>query len=297
MNQQRLYGAYRPAKNLPDKSTGPSNSFKKVVGLFVIVLVLVAAITIRQNQQAHARAAAAAEATRRNNAVAKFKANLDRIASSDPLIDYSIDVSDSKYNLKSEYHSNEPSDAASTAKLISASLLLADIEKGQIKLTDRLGDGKVVYQLQAMVQRSDDNAWAQINDYLTHKSLQAYADGLGLNTYEAETNTISAADMTGFLRLLSEGKLLDSAHTKLLLSFMTHTNYEDFISPAVGRAYDFHHKVGLDADQVNDTAVISSDQDKLFISIFSNGHGSYNWEARAATFQEITKAAIAAYLD
>ena len=101
----------------------------------------------------------------------------------------------------------------------------------------------------------------------------------------------------GFILILIQGKLLNSSHTKLLMSYMQHTNYENFMAPAVDKVYSFYHKVGLNEDEVNETAAIVSDQDTLFVTIYSNGNGSYNWPQRATQFQQIVKAAINAYLN
>lgn len=258
---------------------------------------MVLGITIHSNQQAHAKAAAEAEAARHHVAIDKFRADLPGILSTSPLAKFSISITDSKYGESTTYNAGDNNDAASTAKLLTATLFLKKVESHQYSMGQSVGAAPASAQLKAMIKMSDDQAWADFNELLTHKALQSYADEIGLSSYDVDSNSLSASDMNNLVSQIYERKLLSAAHTSLLLSYMQHTNYEDFISPAVGSSYNFYHKVGANNDQVNDTGIISSDHDSLFITIFSDGGGSYNWSERAAIFQQITKAAINAYLD
>ncbi len=46
-----------------------------------------------------------------------------------------------------------------------------------------------------MINRSDNSAWEALNDYLGRDKLENYAHQNGLNSYEADRNVISTADM------------------------------------------------------------------------------------------------------
>jgi beta-lactamase class A len=82
----------------------------------------------------------------------------------------------------------------------------------------------------------------------------------------------------------------------MLMAYMQHTNYENFIAPAVNKSFSFYHKVGIDDDQVNDVVIIRSKDDVLALSIMTNGHGTYDWTARAGLMQKITDMTQQAYL-
>ena len=297
MNNPRPYGVYHPRQNPRAQAPKRPRSFKRSLTVAGVLLIVVLGITIHSNQQAHAKAAAEAEATRHHLAIDKFRTDLPGILSSSPLVKFSISITDSKYGESITYNAGDNNDAASTAKLLTATLFLKKVETHQYSLGQTVGGAPASAQLKAMVRLSDDQAWAYFNELLTHKALQSYAHEIGLNSYDADNNSLSASDMNNLISQIYQRKLLSGAHTSLLLSYMQHTNYEDFISPAVGNSYNFYHKVGANNDQVNDTGIISSDSDSLFITIFSDGGGSYNWPERAAIFQQITKAAINAYLD
>ena len=297
MHNPRPYGVYHPRQNSRAPAPKRPRSLKRSLTVVGVLLIVILGITIHSNQQAHAKAAAEAEAARHHIAIDKFRAALPGILSSSPLVKFSISITDSKYGESTTYNAGDHSDAASTAKLLTAALFLKKVESRQYSLEQSVGGAPASAQLKAMVSLSDDQAWANFNELLTHKALQSYADDIGMSSYDADTNSLSANDMNNLVSQIYERKLLSKAHTSLLLSYMQHTNYEDFISPAVTSPYNFYHKVGADNDEVNDTGIIASDGDNIFITIFSDGGGSYNWPDRAAKFQQITKAAISAYLD
>jgi len=297
MNQQRPYNSYTPAPRRNGKAESKKPVSIKHLGLIIFMLALVVAVFGVQNaQRAHARAAAAEQTAKHSSSVKAFNSRLAELSTRDPLVNFSVAIADSNYPQSSSYNAEIKSDAASTAKLLSASLFLKEVENGRYRLSQSIGGAPALSQLRLMVQQSDDTAWQQFNDLLGHKKLSSFADELGLSSYDSETNTISAADMNKLTRLLYSDNLLNRGHRQLLLSMMQHTNYEDFISPAVSKDFSLYHKVGINDDQVNDAAIIDNGYDVLFITIFSNGGGSYNWPHRAELMQSITRAAINAYL-
>jgi len=297
MTNYRPYNVYSPRRPERPKKSRRRLSVRQAMWLSLIFIVALAALRVDLAERAHAKAAAQAATARRVAAVAKLDVQIAQIADDNPQLSLSVATSDIARGQVAEYNANNVSDAASTAKVLSAALYLNEVEKGQKNLNQSIGGVSARQSLQLMVQQSDDTQWANINDLLSHSALQAYASGLGLASYNSDTNTLSAADMTKLLSLLYEGDLLNEAHTSLLLSFMQHTNREDFISPAVTASYSFYHKVGLDDDQVNDVGLIAGTDDTLVISIFTNGNSTYDWPARAALMQKITHLAEQAYFN
>ncbi len=229
MNNQRRYGVYHLRDyNHPITKPARNSNFKRAMLLTVCVFMVLGILSIYSNQRANARAALQAEAARRHIAVEKLQAALPSLISTSPLVKFSIYISDANYNEVADYNSSVKSDAASTAKLLSASLFLSKVETGHYKLSQRIGGIAASAQLKNMVKMSDDQAWSEINSLLSHKELRNYANSLGLDSYNAETNTISASDMNKLTRLIYTGQLLNEAHTNLLLSHMRNTNYEEF---------------------------------------------------------------------
>ena len=194
------------------------------------------------------------------------------------------------------YGQTGPMAAASVSKILTATDFLNQVELGNESLSETLEDGNTAsYDLQQMITVSDDNAWDSLNDELSYDQLQDYANQLGLNSYDALGNNLSASDTATLLSQLSRGKLLNPADTWLVLSYMKVANYRSFIIPAVPSHDTVYHKVGEVDDNVNDAAIISNGRQSIVLVIYTNGNGLYNWTARATLMQQIAKPVLSYY--
>jgi beta-lactamase class A len=213
-------------------------------------------------------------------------------------IDISVNLINLNNNQAVHYGVNQTFQAASTAKILTAAYYLHQVEAGQESLGETINGNTAEYELQQMIVVSDDNAWAALNEDLGYNNLQNYADTtLGINDYQAYNNSLSSGDIALALQKLWQGNLLNSSNTQLLLSYMKQANYRQYIVPAVPSYDTIYHKIGLYEDYVNDAAIITHNQQTFVIVIFTNGNGTYSWPERAATMQEITKAALKAYFN
>jgi beta-lactamase class A len=194
------------------------------------------------------------------------------------------------------YGSNGPYDAASDGKLLTAADYLHHVEQGTATLQQNIDGETAEYWIKIMLVNSDDNAWAELNDYLTHPDLAAYAASIGFTNYDPTVNTFLATDAASLLQKLYAGQLLNSADRSLMLGYLKQANYRGYIVAAVPGSDTVYHKIGLDDDEINDAAIIVSGQKTLILSIFTNGNGSYDLSARTQLIQSITRDAIAAYL-
>lgn len=187
-------------------------------------------------------------------------------------------------------------DAASTGKLLTASDFLHHIETGDASISTVIGGQSAVQLLKMMIINSDDNAWTTLNGYLGHPDLQAYAKSIGISDYDADNNSLSAGDITKLLQQLYDHQLLSNANRSLLLSYMAQASYRDFALPAVPASDKVYHKVGIDGDNVHDALIITNGSSSFELAIFTDGNGTYNWDARKLLMQTITSDAVAAYL-
>jgi beta-lactamase class A len=293
------YYIYRPGMNTPNsrqKSKGTKKTFGQKLSLVIWLLVLSFSIYIAYSKHTQAitneREATIAQAAKRSEAQQQFAAAVQSILDNDPTITYSVSAVDVSSGSSVKVGSGQPMNAASCAKILTAALFLHEAENGQTSLNSYLGGHTSKYQLRRLVQQSDDNAWVLFNDKLTHPALAAYAQNLGLSSYDPDTNTISAQDMSALLQKLYKGDLLNQSYTNLLLSYMQNTNYEQFIVPAVPTNYNVYHKVGFVDGEINDAAIITNGKQSITLSIFSNGKDIFDQYARAQTIQQITKAAL-----
>lgn len=282
----------------PSPPSSPQRSLLRRM-FFMLALVAIGLLVFKLGSQVktadHAAALAANE--HRQTQRQAFANTANKVINSNPGITFSVAAIDLNTNSQQVFGSTDPMEAASVGKLLTAALFLHETENRQASLGQTIGDGNAKDELQLLIQQSDDTAWQYFNDFLGHAALQDYAQSLGLASYDVDANSISTTDVAKLLRQLYLGHLLDARDTHLLLSFMTNTNYEDIVTPAVPTGDKIYHKVGLIDDNVNDAAIITSGQKSLVLVVFTDGHGAQNWDQRAGMIQQIAAACIQAYFN
>lgn len=206
-----------------------------------------------------------------------------------------IDLTDSKsygYGL-----STTPYLAASTTKVLTACLYLLDVQQGTTTLSQTINGHTAQYELQQMIVVSDDNAWAAFNDSLTHPALLAYAQSLGLTSYDPDQNTITTHDLASLLAQLYQHKLLNTQNTQLLLSYMQAADYQNFIGSSIPAGVQFYHKAGFLVDREMDAAVIDNGKHPYVLVIYTKDPSgvSYNQAAGTQAFNAITAQTLATF--
>jgi beta-lactamase class A len=192
-----------------------------------------------------------------------------------------------------QYGVAEPFEAASTAKILTAAAYYHLVEEGSASLDDPLGAFTSGFQIQAMVQDSNNDSWSLLMDAVGLSGLSEYAASLDV-TYDPKVNTLPTADMAHILADLFEGRLLDQDHTEQLLSYMQDTNYENLIPAAVPDGVAVFHKYGLLDDELHDAAVLSMSSGSYVLVVFTKGTGLSDIPERTVVIQDITKAVTAA---
>jgi beta-lactamase class A len=192
-----------------------------------------------------------------------------------------------------QYGVEEPFEAASTAKILTAAAYYQLVEAGRASLDDPLGDYTSGFQIREMVQDSDNDSWSLLMDAVGHSGLSTYAASIGV-TYDPEVNTLSTADMAHVLAQLYTGKLLDQEHTAQLLSYMQNTNDEDLIPAAVPANVTVFHKYGLLDDELHDAAILTEGAASYVLVIYTKGADLSDVPQRTAVIHDITGAVTAA---
>lgn len=296
--QLRKFAAYRHAARYHRKRR---QARRRWLGICLVILVL---ITLGGNElrarHVSAQKAAAQQAQVEATADAQRKASLfssqlNALLTANPADTIGAVTASSNSSLQT-YGTTTPFDAASDGKLLTAADYLHHVELGTATLQQDINGQTAGYWLKIMLVNSDDTAWAELNGYLTHPDLQAYGNTIGFTDYDPTVNTFPPIDAARLLQKLYTGQLLNAANRSLMLGYLEQANYRQYIVPAVPKGDNVYHKIGLDVDEVNDAAIITSGQKYLVLVIFTNGNGTYNWPARAQLMQAITKDAIAAYL-
>ncbi len=220
---------------------------------------------------------------------AKLNAAYDKILPNFSEIDTSITVVDLKTGQETDRNGSKVVAAASTNKLISGLLFLQKVQNGGASLDDPMGAYSAGFQLQQLINQSNNDSWDLINNFLGFPAELSFADSLGLKAYSADNNTLSTNDMATLLQKLYQGQLLNADNTKLFLSYMENTNEESYIPPAIPDNVKLYHKTGLIDDYVHDGAIIDDGQNPFILVIFTNGNGTYNDDRRAQLFKDLSQ--------
>ena len=191
---------------------------------------------------------------------------------------------------------SDPYVAGSVDKLMTASLFFHEVDDKQASLGQVLEDNDNAQDdLQKMVVLSDNDAWQSLNDYLTHDALRAYANSVGVRSYDPDNNTIAPEDIAQLLYKIYDKKLLSPASTTQLLSYMKQANYTQFIMAAIPNGVKAYHKVGYLDDRLNDVAIIDNGKTPYVLVIFSKtaDNSQYDFGGQGQQlFQSLTKTTI-----
>jgi len=296
------FTVYRNQVTLHREVTAADRSFKMKKPRLILILVLALAITghIAWSKHVSAETAAARQAQLVASAEAQrkgqvFDSQINSLLAANPNDLISVATASTDRGLQT-YGSTSVFDGASTAKLLTAADFLHHVEQGTASLNQQIDGHSADYWLKIMLVNSDDTAWSELNGFLTHPDLAAYAGSINFNDYDPSTNTFTAGDTALLLQKLYSGGLLNSADRSLFLRYLGEANYRQYIVAAVPGSDEVYHKVGIDDDTLNDAAIINNGQKYLVLVIFTDGQGSYDTANRTAIIHSITKDAIAAYL-
>jgi len=283
----------------------PNRKIKRGITLVsVLVVAILAALVVKElppslQAKVHLSALSAAALPRKQVPVNRvvLATQINKVINSSSL-EIGVSIIDTTTNTHYDYGLGSTDYiAASTTKLLSAALFLHDVERGQDNLNDPLGDSTAQDELQQMIVDSDNDAWTDFNDLLGHPALLQYAQGIGMNTYSPDNNTISSDDLALLLDRLYQGKLLNSQHTKLLLSYMKQADYTQYILAAIPNSVQVYHKAGYLDDRAMDAAIIDNGKHPYVLVIFtkdSSGNG-YDQTAGQQAFHDITTATLTAF--
>lgn len=189
------------------------------------------------------------------------------------------------------YGLDVPFEAASTGKLLTAAAYYHAVETGQASLTDMVGSFNAQYQLQQMVNQSDNESWQLLANTLGLDQLTTYANSLNIN-YQGNGNTISPTSMASFLSELYQGNVLNGADTKQLLSYMQNTNDEDLIPAALPDDITVYHKYGLVDGELHDVAILVKGDKAYTLAIYTKDTDDSTDDDRTTIIHSITKAAV-----
>ena len=189
-------------------------------------------------------------------------------------------------------------EGASTTKILTALDYLHEVELGHFSLSQIIQKQTALWQLQQMINQSNNDSWAALNNNLGWNRIIDYAKAIGLTSYNCNNNLISAYDDSKMLEKLYEGALVNSSHTKLLLSWMQHTNDESLIPAALPTGTVLYHKYGWLNDAagnfLHDSAIIVTKKQSFVLSIYTNRLSGASYLRQSNAIHSITRIIYAA---
>jgi len=221
----------------------------------------------------------------------QFKMQVEAIIASYPNLQIGVSLVNLSNNDQINLGVQDPFDAASTNKLITATYFLSQVDEGKESLNDSIQGQSPKTLLEKMIVNSDNTAWKTMNDYLGRENIQSYAGSLGLSTYSIEKNTISVTDEAKLLSKIYDQDTLSKTSKDLLLSYMKRADNRGYIVAAVPTTDTVYHKAGYLKDRVHDAAIIEAGSEKYALVIFTKSSSQYNFEAGKKLFQQITDSA------
>lgn len=214
---------------------------------------------------------------------------INTIIASNPDIVISVAIKDLRTGSVHNYGNQGAMTGASVTKVLTAVDYLKEVELGNKSLSTILENGYTAgYNIEQMIVVSDNDAWHALNNALTYSQMQSYAESIGLSSYYYIENLISASDVTKMLGDLYQRKLINEANTQTLLSYMERANFRHLIIPAIPEDDNVYHKAGWLHPHLNDSTIISNEEQAIALTIFTDSITSYDEARIASIMQSIT---------
>lgn len=186
-----------------------------------------------------------------------------------PNTKYAVSIYDINGNEAFGINENQEMLAASVMKLEIAATAFRQIEAGNLSLDSLAGVADVRYQLQQMINQSNNDSWDLLNNLIGINTEQATADNLGLSGLQIMGNQMTSLDANNLLLQLYQGKDISLEHRNLLFSWMQNTETEDRITSAIPDNVTIYHKTGTLVGVVNDAAIVIDTKNPFILTIFT----------------------------
>jgi len=186
--------------------------------------------------------------------------------------------------------------AASVSKILTATYAFKEVEDGKRSLTDPLGTYTLEWQVEKMINISNNPSWDLLDKTLGLKNQEAYARSIGLTTVKLDGNVMSPKDVRTLLVKLAKKEILNDFHRDKLFSYMQKTENETMIPQGLPKEIVFYHKSGAFEGEYHDAAYVVHPKNPFILIIFSINRIAPNYEARGAIIAKATKE-VAKYFD
>lgn len=161
--------------------------------------------------------------------------------------------------------------AASTSKVLTAVDFLHEVEQGQASLSEDIDGDTAQDLMQQMIVVSDNDAWADLENFLGLTQEQDYATSIGMTNFTGgDYHTMTTEDEAVLLTKLYDGQLINSSDRSLLYSYMANTDSTNLIQAALPSTATVYHKYGELWGYLDDAAIVQYQGHDFVLVIFTN---------------------------
>jgi len=200
-----------------------------------------------------------------------------------------ISVIDIKHNEEFGVNEDTSFHSASVTKVLVAVAALQGVDSGKYSLNQSLGGATLKYQLQQMINQSNNNSWDLFNNLIGFNGEQKVADSLGLTGVDMNQTHMTTKAVANLLLKIYHGEAISNGSRDLLFSFMQDTETENRITPAIPDNVTFYHKTGSFNGEIHDAAIVLHPKNPFIIVIFTDDGRGTSVSTRLDSFQKATK--------
>lgn len=180
---------------------------------------------------------------------------------------------------------------ASVSKLATAVTVLNKIERKEESFSKVVDGSTVDTLLTRMVNRSDNDAWASLNQLVGVDAIQQYGKIIGMDNINVYENQLSPLDVYILLKSLYFNEVLNPEDKVKLFNLMQNTQDESRIPAPIPINIPVAHKSGNYNDVYHDAGIVMYKRPYIIV-VF--GRGAETLEGRRV-IQSISKAVFEYY--
>jgi beta-lactamase class A len=155
--------------------------------------------------------------------------------------------------------------AASVMKLVTAVSVFDWLKENQKELDFLVWGQSLRQRLTLLINKSDNQQWADLGALVTLKRSQRILEENGLTGSNIYSNTMTAEDVFLLLKKIYEGRLLDKESRNFLFSLMQNTINEKRIPQGVPAEIPVIHKYGTWQAHIHDAGIVFEENPYILV--------------------------------
>lgn len=171
---------------------------------------------------------------------------------------YGVWVIDLDNNQSFGFNEKEQIEGASLFKMPLMIAVFTEIDKGNLSLDDTLQGTTYENLLSRMGKHSDNNAFLAVLKKIGSKKVNETIKNIGMKDTSFSESVTTPFDMALLFQKLVKGELISETSRDKLLSYITNTDYEEYIAAGVPEDVVVSHKYGREVGVLNDVGVVEA---------------------------------------